>query len=411
LAAVLGLVGVGLGAGALWLQWPFSGQWGLAFGVSESLWITVGVPFSTMGALLFARRPGNRIGWLLLTAGLSSSGFHFGAGYFEYGHGLPGRLLVIWIASWLWALALVALMLLLLLYPTGRLVSRGWRPVAWAAWAWGILAVAVSAVSPVLGPGPEANPIRLRGVAGELFVDIYGLIESAGVVTLVLLLFASLVSLVVRFLRSRGVERQQLKWLVFAASLAAVTTFALPLYWWSGGLLSWLSVWVIPVAIGLAVLRYRLYDIDRLINRTLVYGLLSATLGLGYLAMVYLLNTLVFGNVLDPANRQSSLAVAASTLAVAAVFQPARRRIQKLVDRRFNRRRYDAAKTIDAFNVRLRDQVDLDTLTTELLAVVDHTVEPTAVSLWLRPHVTPTGQPTLERHREPGRSRSGHLAP
>jgi hypothetical protein len=411
LAAVLGLVGVGLGAGALWLQWPFSGQWGLAFGVSESLWITVGVPFSTMGALLFARRPGNRIGWLLLTAGLSSSGFHFGAGYFEYGHGLPGRLLVIWIASWLWALALVALMLLLLLYPTGRLVSRGWRPVAWAAWAWGILAVAVSAVSPVLGPGPEANPIRLRGVAGALFVDIYGLIESAGVATLVLLLFASLVSLVVRFLRSRGVERQQLKWLVFAASLAAVTTFALPLYWWSGGLLSWLSVWVIPVAIGLAVLRYRLYDIDRLINRTLVYGLLSATLGLGYLAMVYLLNTLVFGNVLDPANRQSSLAVAASTLAVAAVFQPARRRIQNLVDRRFNRRRYDAAKTIDAFNVRLRDQVDLDTLTTELLAVVDRTVEPTAVSLWLRPHVTATGQPALERHREPGWSRTGHLTP
>jgi hypothetical protein len=206
------------------------------------------------------------------------------------------------------------------------------------------------------------------------------------------------------------VERQQLKWLVYTASLAGVTTLVFPLYWLTAGLLSWLSVWAIPVAIGLAVLRYRLYDIDRLINRTLVYGLLTATLGLGYLAMVYLLNTVVFGNVLSPANRQSSLAVAASTLAVAAVFQPARRRIQNLVDRRFNRRRYDAAQTIEAFSVRLRDQVDLDTLTTELLAVVGRTVEPTAVSLWLWPRVTPTGQSTLQRHREPGSSRSGHLA-
>jgi hypothetical protein len=137
LAVALGLVGIGLGAAALWFQrpWPYRGEWGLAYSVSESLWITVGVPFSTMGALLFARRPGNRIGWLLLTAGLSSSGFHFGAGYFEHGQPLPGRLLAMWIAMWLWAVALVALMLLLLLYPTGRLVSRRWRPVAWAAGA------------------------------------------------------------------------------------------------------------------------------------------------------------------------------------------------------------------------------------------------------------------------------------
>jgi hypothetical protein len=402
LAVVLGLAGIGLGVAALWFQWPFRGEWGLALGVSESLWITVGVPFSTMGALLFARRPGNRIGWLLLAGGLSSSGFHFGAGYFEYGQGLPGRLLAAWIAMWLWAVALVALMLLLLLYPTGRLVSRRWRPVAWAAGAWGILAVAVMAVSPVLGPGPEANPIRLRGAAGEFLVDSYGLIQSAGIATLALLLFTSLVSLVVRFRRSRGVERQQLKWLVYTASLAGVTTLVFPLYWLTAGLLSWLSVWAIPVAIGLAVLRYRLYDIDRLINRTLVYGLLTATLGLGYLAMVYLLNTLVLGNVLNPGNRQSSLAVAASTLAVAAVFQPARRRIQNLVDRRFNRARYDAAKTIEAFSLRLRDQVDLDTLNRELLAAVDQTVEPMSVSLWLRPQIAPHRQPAAARHREPG---------
>jgi hypothetical protein len=146
---------------------------------------------------------------------------------------------------------------------------------------------------------------------------------------------------------------------------------------------------LIPISIGVAVLKYRLYDIDRLINRTLVYGLLTAVLGAAYAGPVLLLGQL-FGGV---GGNPPSWAVAGATLAVAALFQPARRRIQGAVDRRFNRRRYDAAKTVDAFSVRLRDQVDLDTLTAELLAVVDHTVEPTGVSLWLRPQAPLTGQP------------------
>jgi hypothetical protein len=167
--------------------------------------------------------------------------------------------------------------------------------------------------------------------------------------------------------------------------------------------LAWLSVWAIPVAIGAAVLRYRLYDIDRLINRTLVYAALTALLGLGYAGTVLLLGQLFGGVSAEP----PSWAVAGATLAVAALFQPARRRIQQAVDRRFNRHRYDAARTVEAFSARLRDQVDLDTLTVELLAVVDHTVEPTAASLWLRPQGRATGRSGPVGYPTPGRTRPG----
>ena len=184
----------------------------------------------------------------------------------------------------------------------------------------------------------------------------------------------ALASLVVRFTRSRGLERQQLKWFVYAAGLGvAVLVLPIPL----PDFLEWTLAPVgLSVAAAVAVLRYRLYDIDRLINRTLVYGLLTLLLGAGYAAVALVLGQL--------AGRDSSLAVAGATLAVAALFQPARRRVQQLVDRRFNRRRYDAAKTIEAFSARLRDEVDLDTLTGELLAVAGQTVEPTTASLWLR---------------------------
>ena len=186
----------------------------------------------------------------------------------------------------------------------------------------------------------------------------------------------------------RGEERQQLKWFAYAAALLVtgnvVATLVLPS---SGDLVSALTIALLPVAAGIAILRYRLYDIDQLINRTLVYGLLTALLGAVYAGAVLVLGQLFGGVTGDP----PSWAVAGVTLAVAALFQPARRRIQAVVDRRFNRRKYNTAKTIQAYSTRLRDQVDLDTLSTELLAVVDQTMEPTRASLWLRP--PPPGSP------------------
>ena len=205
---------------------------------------------------------------------------------------------------------------------------------------------------------------------------------------------AACASLVLRFRRSQGVERQQLKWFSYAAALLVATEPVVALLTPTGSnLASGLLVTLLPTAAGIAILRYRLYDIDRLISRTLVYGLLTAILGLTYVGGVLVLGQ-VFGGVGgDP----PSWAVAAATLAVAALFQPARRRIQAVVDRRFNRRKYDAARTVEAFSVRLRDQVDLDTLSAELLTVIDQTVQPAQVSLWLRPTSlkSPPQTPTL----------------
>jgi hypothetical protein len=205
----------------------------------------------------------------------------------------------------------------------------------------------------------------------------------------VLLIAVAFVSLVLRFRRSRGEERQQLKWFTYAGALLPLSLLGdyLPapaddIF----GVVTGFVIVFLPVAAGIAILRYRLYDIDRLISRTLVYGLLTAVLGLVYAGAVLMLGQLFGGVTQDP----PSWAVAGATLAVAALFQPARRRIQQVVDRRFNRRRHDVAKTIEAFSTRLRDEIDLDTLAGELLAVVDQTMEPTSASLWLRPpHATP----------------------
>jgi FtsH-binding integral membrane protein len=220
------------------------------------------------------------------------------------------------------------------------------------------------------------------------------LLVQAGLPLMLLCGFASVVALLVRFRRSRGVERQQLKWFAFAGALTVGVLILVVIPAQSGwigplsGLLV-LPIWPsIPVAAGIAILRYRLYDIDRLINRTLVYGLLTALLGATYAGVILVLGQ-VFGGI---GAKPPSWAVAGATLAAAALFQPARRRIQTAVDRRFNRRKYNAAKTTQAFSTRLREHIDLDELTTELLVVVDQTMEPTRVSLWLRPsHPAPPG--------------------
>jgi hypothetical protein len=206
-------------------------------------------------------------------------------------------------------------------------------------------------------------------------------------ILLVLLIAVAFVSLVVRFRRSRGEERQQLKWFTYAGGLLPLALLGDFLPAPVGDLVFGVVIVFLPVAAGIAILRYRLYDIDRLINRTLVYGLLTALL-----AGVYAGAVLVLGQVFGGVGRDPpSWVVACATLAVAALFQPARRRIQGVVDRRFNRRKFDAVRTVEAFSVRLRDEVDLDALSVELLAVVDQTVQPAVLALWLRP--SPQGPP------------------
>jgi hypothetical protein len=268
----------------------------------------------------------------------------------------------------------------LLLTPTGKLPSPGWRWFAAAMVAVALLLLVVV----TLAPGPVDPSVQVVGGPFEF----HGLSGVLLIVNQLALSFTTLAvavcagSLMVRFRRAHGVERQQLRWVALAAALLGVAAGAalVGLALDATEVVTWaISVWLagLPLAIGAAVLRYRLYDLDRIVSRTLAYGLLTLLLGGGYTVAVLGLGQLL--------GRGSSLVVAGATLAVAAVFQPARRRTQQAVDRRFNRRRHDAAQTVAAFGTHLRDQLDLDTLRAELLAVVDQTMQPTQASLWLRP--------------------------
>jgi hypothetical protein len=384
LAWVLGGLTMMLAISALLLQMLGPRAAGVPVLVQDALLVALTIPCAVVGALITVHRPGNRVGALLLAGALALSAFSFLENYFGYAEQRPGVLpdlrAVAWVANGTFPVGVGALVLMVLVYPTGRLPSRRWRPVAWALAIWALSSAVLLTVQPTLVMAPSVtNPVGLRGSAAEV-------VEQALVVAFLpflLLLPVALASLVVRFRRARGQERQQLKWLLYAVALSAAVSVANGLGWlgdW-GGAIENLVALGIPIAIGIALLRYRLYDIDRLINRTLVYGLLTALLGGVYAAVVLVLGQ-VFGGVgRDP----PSWAVAGATLAVAALFQPARRRIQQAVDRRFNRRKYDAAKTVEAFSARLRDEVDLDTLSAELLAVVDATMQPAKASLWLRP--------------------------
>jgi hypothetical protein len=446
LAWGLGLLGVGLGVGAFLLSLPsYAGQ-ALLDRTLSVLRIGLGIPFSLVGLLIGVRRPGNRIGWVVLIGALSLSSWLFATGVPVYQLPLSAIPLLAWVANWVWVPALTALIFLLLLYPNGRLVSPRWRPVAWAVGLWGAVVVLASAVRPDLAAAPFiANPIGVPGVAGKFLRQHLSSAQVAQVAYLswFVLLLASLVSLVVRFRRARGVERQQLKWLVYAAAVAAVANLISPEYsvladlslaapnlispdlWldsaWAYGafcLLGALSIWAVPVAIGIAILKHHLYDIDRLINRTLVYGLLTAMLAAGYVGIVLFVGQILsvdrsnlalaqlFGGI---GEKPPSWVVAGATLAVAALFQPSRRRIQQAVDRRFNRRRHDAARTMEAFTVRLRDHIDLESLSAELLAVVDQSMEPTTASLWLRPSGAAPEEPVLSRHPEPRSVPARHM--
>jgi len=341
------------------------------------------VSTATVGALVASRRPRHPVGWLLLGFGLSLSAAGVALAYTNYGVAEPDAPAASLVALCVPATIVTAIAcngLILLLTPTGSLPSPRWR------WWAGITAVTPVALLLVVtlfhrrGDRPAqalSSPLDLHTLDGGLLVAY----RAAFAVTIAVLVMAT-ASLVGRFRRARSIERQQLRWVAFATVLVALlavvhlTALALGTYALApvvGGL----NPPILSAAIGAAVLRYRLYDLDRIISRTLAYGLLTILLGGAYAVVALGLGQLL--------GRDSSLAVAGATLAVAALFQPARRRIQAVVDRRFNRRRYNTAQTMAAFSVRLRDHTDLDTLTAEVLGVVDQTMQPTRASLWLRP--------------------------
>jgi hypothetical protein len=345
------------------------------------------VSTATVGAVVASRRPRHPVGWLLLALGLSltAAGVTLATTNYGVAHAAPAAGLV---ARYVPATVVVAMAcngLTLLVTPTGRLPSPGWRWWAGIIAATPVVLLGVVTLSP--GPGDRLieavdSPLDLRALDGGLLVAYQA--ASAVIITAFVGAAGSLVG---RFRRAREVERQQLRWVALAtvliALLAVVNLAALALGAYGlAPLVGGLNPPILAVGIGAAILRYRLYDLDRIISRTLAYGLLTLLLGAGYAAVALGLGQLL--------GRDSSLAVAGATLAMAAVFQPARRRIQVVVDRRFNRRRLDAARTIAAFSDRLRDQVDLDTLSAELLAVVEDTMQPNQASLWLRPQASST---------------------
>jgi hypothetical protein len=355
----------------------------LSLRISDGLFTAVAVPFAVVGALIVSHRPTNRLGGLLLVGALALGVEKLAQELVRYGMDHPGAVPALawigWVSNWAWVPAILMLLLLPVLFPDGRPLSPRWRLLVWVIVAWALVSLVGSMLFPTISDVPSLpNPLGLSGAAGALLEQ--GLLKLF--LGLPVAAVAAAASLIVRFRRAQGVARQQLKWLAYAMGVLIVATVIEDS--WLGGWASAaadLALFAIPAALGVAILRYRLYDIDRLINRTLVYGLLTALLAGVYAGAVLVLGQLFGGVSGDP----PSWVVAGATLAVAALFQPARRRIQAVVDRRFNRRKYDAAKTVEAFSVRLRDEVDLDALTAELLVVVDQTIQPTRASLWLRP--------------------------
>jgi hypothetical protein len=349
--------------------------------ISESLMLTL---FAGIGALVASRRSRNPVGWLLIATGGSFAVFLF-AERLGWHYLLADRVATsrvadwLWVANWGWIPAVVPLFVFLpLLFPTGRPLSRRWTRFSWAA----SLVAALLLVSSALSPGPLENYTSVDNPFGTGHAAT--VIEGITFVLLGVCALASVASLALRFRRSRGIERQQIKW-VWAAGAVLVVTFVISalledLYQNVAELIQFVGLLAVPAAVAVAILRYRLYDIAVVVNRTIVYGSLTAALALVYLASVLLLQL-----VLSPVTEQSSLAVAVSTLAVAGLFRPVLGRIQELVDRRFYRRRYNAARTLETFSARLREELDLDSLVSELHDVLLETMQPTHVSLWLRP--------------------------
>jgi hypothetical protein len=344
------------------------------------------LPFSVVGAIIASRHPRNTIGWLFCSVGVTIGLNSFAGDYAEFwlasgfGTSSLGETAA-WFSSWLWSLLVyIPTSFLLLLFPDGRLPSPRWRPVAWCA--------ALGAAGGVGGYALEAGPlVDFPQIANPYGVDspIVGIVGLAGSIVAAGCMVASAVSLIVRLRRAGSVERQQIKWLAYGGAVVVGTIGV-------GGLI---TLWSVPVSIvimslallglpiftGIAIVRYRLYDIDLLINRTLVYGVLTTTLVALYLGGVVVLQRIFVALT----GEQSTLAVVASTLVIAALFNPLRRRIQSFIDRRFYRRKYDARKTLEAFSIKLRDETDLEALNENLVGVVAETMQPAYASVWLRP--------------------------
>ena len=378
-----------------------------------ALFRILSLAFPTVGALVASRRPENPIGWIFCGTGLLYGVQAFASGYADYAllertGSLPGGEFMAWISGWIGVPVLpLAGALLVLLFPNGKLLSRNWQPVVWVA----ACGSAMLALSAALAPGPLSfqptfdNPLGLGGAIGKLGPSESGPLFdqpsvakpadtkiNTGVVeifvrvgfffVLVSWLFA-VAAMITRMDQARGAERQQLKWFVYTVALlvvgflAALLGFGQHSVAWNIGIAAFNFL---PIAAGIAILRYRLYDIDVVINRTLVYGVLTAALALVYVGSIVLLQGLFRALT----GETSQLAVVASTLAIAALFVPLRQRVQAFIDRRFYRRKYDVAKTLQAFNTRLRNDVDLDSVADDLVEVVKETMQPAHVSLWLR---------------------------
>ena len=359
---------------------------------AENVLFSIG--YSTVGAVIVPRMPQeNRIGWLFCAIGLLWAVLHFIGEYAIYAllaepGSLPAGELASWVYSWLWVPGLGLLMFICLLFPNWRLPSARWRWFARLSALVTLVGMVLAAFSPgriVLGLPAIRNPLGIEGLP-----NAYKPVQ----VLMLVLIAISVASLLMRRVYARGVERQQTKWFTYAAAVAAsgavlkyVISEPLGLVWlgWVGHALILIGLAGLPIAMGIAITRYRLYEIDLLINRTLVYGSLTATLVALYVGGIVLLQR-VFVLL---TGQQSTLAVVASTLVIAALFNPLRRRIQSFVDRRFYRRKYDARKTLEAFSTKLKNETDLEALNNDLVGVVRETMQPAHVSLWFRPDQPP----------------------
>ena len=358
------------------LAWPLA-----VFFIAE-------ISFPAVG-LFILHRGGNRVGWIFLLAGFGLALLAFSSGYAEYAlvyrtGALPAATVVAWLGELVWLPQLVlATMFLFLLFPDGRLLSRRWRKVA----DLGVVGVLLIEASVLFEPTLYSYPKLRAPLAGLLSETSINVLASVGSLVLLPAMLLALGSVVVRYRRAESVARQQIKWFTYAAAAFLAAQIAFNVLELGrdnviAQVLSGLSALLIPGSVAIAISKYRLYDIDVIINRTLVYGLLTASLAAIYATLIVVSQTIVLRA--GATEEVPDVAVAASTLAAAALFQPLRRRIQGFIDRRFYRRKYDAARTLDAFAARLRDEVNLETLRIELLSAVGNTVQPAHVSLWLR---------------------------